>query len=364
MMRIGVYEDGSEAMGLSLGEEWPQPTCPGENGNKTEKDLSFLRPRRAHKGDIVLTAGFSLAIHAAVVVMAALMHLFVVPSPEHRGSFITVNLVGPADAGTGSEGAGNGSASESGSPYPAAAVQSHTPDAARTVRDETASRRPMAELCSMKAQVEMNQEKNQPPALGNAARSEATPVAAPVPRKSSVQKDRKKILAVREPKTEPPAAASSASAALSSPVHSAGVPSVCRDFDTSGDGGGGAGSGGKAGHDAGGPSSGGSHGGMGHGSNRFELKQVDQAPSPIRKVEPEFPPAARRMGVGGSVVVRFLVKADGSVGEASVVRAEPGGVFERNALEAVGKWRFKPGLHRGEAVATWVVLSVQFRLSK
>lgn len=374
MLSIGVYENAPETFCVAGGEEWFPPACRDEDGDAPEKDLSFLWLRRAHQGELVLAAGLSLAIHAAVLALAVLLHLFGVPSPEHRGSFITVNLVGPAEVGTGSDGGRTGPGSESGSPYPAAVAQPHTPAAARTVRDDAASREPVTELCSMKARAEMKQEKSRPPAPGGTV----PPEAPPVPRKSSAHTDRKKIVAVRESKPEPRDGASSTPDVVSSDAHSAVTPSVCRDDVTSGDCDGGSGSAGraghgagalsgggdKAGHDGGGPSGNGSPGGKGHGSNRFELKQVDQAPCPIRKVEPEFPQAARRMGVGGSVVVRFLVKADGSVGEASVVRAEPGGVFERNALEAVGKWRFKPGLYRGEAVATWVVLSVQFRLLK
>lgn len=358
MISIGVYEDTPETISVAGEEERLPPMCRSEDGDEPEKDLSSLWPRRAQKGDIVLATGFSLATHAAVLVLAVLLHLLVVPPPEHRGSFITVNLVGPADARTGSDGAQNGSGSESGSPHPA------MPGAAGARRDETTLRERMMEPCSLKVEAEMKPEMNLPPALSDAAHSEATPVPTPVPRKSSAQKERKKIVAVRESKPEPPAGVSSVPSAAPPDVHSAGAPSATPDGETSGDGGRGVSSGGKGGHDPSGLSGGESPGGRGHGSNRFELKQVDKAPCPIQKVEPEFPPAARRMGVGGSVVVRFLVKADGSVGEASVVRAEPSGVFERNALEAVGKWRFEPGCYHGKAVATWVVLAVQFRLSK
>ncbi len=105
----------------------------------------------------------------------------------------------------------------------------------------------------------------------------------------------------------------------------------------------------------------GSGGGMG---GEFGLKQVDQAPVPVRKVTPEFPEAARKLGTSGKVLLKFLVKTDGSVIRASVVEASPKGLFDHSALEAVYNWRFTPGVYHGRAVATWVMLPVYFRLSR
>jgi protein TonB len=102
-------------------------------------------------------------------------------------------------------------------------------------------------------------------------------------------------------------------------------------------------------------------GGSGEG---MEIRQVDQPPVVINRVEPDYPPDARRMHIGGRVVVRFLVKADGSVTKASIVEATPEGVFERSALAAVNKWRFKPGRFKGSDVATWVLLPVEYRMAR
>ncbi|MBI5591714.1 MAG: energy transducer TonB [Deltaproteobacteria bacterium] len=104
--------------------------------------------------------------------------------------------------------------------------------------------------------------------------------------------------------------------------------------------------------------------GTGGTGGAFDLKQVDQPPVPIRKVDPEFPPAARKLGVSGSVTIKFLVKADGSVIKDSVLEANPEGLFDQCALDAIRKWHFTPGIYQGKAVATWVILPVQFRLSR
>ena len=70
------------------------------------------------------------------------------------------------------------------------------------------------------------------------------------------------------------------------------------------------------------------------------------------------------MGIAGRVVVRFLVKIDVTVSKASVVESVPTGIFERSALEAIVKWRVKPGRYKGNLVATWVLLPIQFRLTR
>jgi TonB family protein len=101
-----------------------------------------------------------------------------------------------------------------------------------------------------------------------------------------------------------------------------------------------------------------------NGLDEFSLQQLDQPPSPTRKIEPEFPLMARRLGISGKVVVKFLVKADGNVAKASIVEAEPREIFEQSALEAIRDWQFIPGRFHGEAVATWVILPIQFRLTR
>ncbi len=61
---------------------------------------------------------------------------------------------------------------------------------------------------------------------------------------------------------------------------------------------------------------------------------------------PKYPPAAQRAGASGSVQVEFTVGTDGAVSSARVVSSD--GVrqfqreFEREALNAVKRWRFQP----------------------
>ncbi|QWP77680.1 energy transducer TonB [Lysobacter sp. K5869] len=69
------------------------------------------------------------------------------------------------------------------------------------------------------------------------------------------------------------------------------------------------------------------------------------AASDLRAVStpaPRYPPEALRAGTSGEVQVEFTVGTDGSVTAARVVRANPARVFDREAVNAVRKWRFQP----------------------
>ncbi|WP_299344686.1 energy transducer TonB [uncultured Pseudoxanthomonas sp.] len=57
---------------------------------------------------------------------------------------------------------------------------------------------------------------------------------------------------------------------------------------------------------------------------------------------PRYPPEALRSGTQGEVLVEITVGVDGSVTNARVVRATPARVFDREALNAVRRWRFEP----------------------
>lgn len=69
----------------------------------------------------------------------------------------------------------------------------------------------------------------------------------------------------------------------------------------------------------------------------------------IHYAQPQYPPSARDRGIEGWVDVQFMVRADGTVGEASVVGAQPTGVFEQSALDAVRHWLYQPLGHEQRA---------------
>ncbi|MGM0525165.1 MAG: energy transducer TonB [Pseudomonadota bacterium] len=85
--------------------------------------------------------------------------------------------------------------------------------------------------------------------------------------------------------------------------------------------------------------------------NGASLQSSDGEYLPIVKVQATYPRRAMQRGIEGYVVVEFTVTPQGSVRDPVVVQAEPEGVFEQSALDAVLKFKYKPRVIDGEPVA-------------
>jgi protein TonB len=71
---------------------------------------------------------------------------------------------------------------------------------------------------------------------------------------------------------------------------------------------------------------------------------------PIVKVQPTYPRRALSRGIEGYVIVEFTVTTNGSVRDPVVVEAVPENVFNRAAMKAALKFKYKPRVIDGEAV--------------
>jgi len=96
----------------------------------------------------------------------------------------------------------------------------------------------------------------------------------------------------------------------------------------------------------------------------FNSGDLDQPPRKRLPVsEPIYPYKARQRNIEGYVKVKFLVRADGTVGEASILDDQPKGLFSDATLKAVPLWRFHPGVIDGQAVPSWVITTIHFTLN-
>lgn len=77
------------------------------------------------------------------------------------------------------------------------------------------------------------------------------------------------------------------------------------------------------------------------------------------KVEPSYPPVARRAGLGGRVTVRAVIAEDGSVASVEVF-ASTNPLFNEAAVDAVRKWRYRPALMNGRPVRVFFSVVVDF----
>jgi protein TonB len=121
----------------------------------------------------------------------------------------------------------------------------------------------------------------------------------------------------------------------------------------------GTGSGGGVGSGRGpgvGPGSGG-----GFGGGAYKIGGGVSQPQLISKIEPEYSEEARKAKWQGTVELQIVVDEHGIPKEMRVTRALGLGL-DQKAMEAVAKWRFKPGTKDGKAVPVIATVQVNFRL--
>jgi periplasmic protein TonB len=105
-----------------------------------------------------------------------------------------------------------------------------------------------------------------------------------------------------------------------------------------------------------GPGSGG-----GFGGGAYRIGGGVSPPSVISKVEPEYSEEARKAKWQGTVILQLVVDEHGMPRDMRVTRSLGLGL-DQKAIEAVGKWRFKPGMKDGKPVPVIATIEVNFRL--
>jgi protein TonB len=85
---------------------------------------------------------------------------------------------------------------------------------------------------------------------------------------------------------------------------------------------------------------------------------------PIVRIEPSYPRDAALKGIEGYVKVMLTILPDGSVGEARVIDSNPPRIFNREAIRAVLRWKFKPRIVDGQAVSREAEQTIEFNLNQ
>ena len=97
----------------------------------------------------------------------------------------------------------------------------------------------------------------------------------------------------------------------------------------------------------------------GAGDDPNSLAHADYASNP----PPIYPAVARRREQQGTVTVKVLVGADGSVERAEIADSSGFDALDDAALDTVrSRWRFVPARHAGLAVESWVLVPIRFAL--
>ncbi len=82
----------------------------------------------------------------------------------------------------------------------------------------------------------------------------------------------------------------------------------------------------------------------------------------LRNPPPRYPPAARRNGDEGTVMLRVLVTIDGAAARVELDRSSGSALLDGAAQDAVRGWRFVPARRGTQNVEDWVRVPVVFRL--
>jgi protein TonB len=86
---------------------------------------------------------------------------------------------------------------------------------------------------------------------------------------------------------------------------------------------------------------------------------------PIVKVAPQYPRRAAQRGIEGYVILEFTVTKLGTVINPVVIEAKPANVFDRSAMSAALKFKYKPKIVDGVAQeVTGVRNIIRFQLEK
>jgi TonB family protein len=85
------------------------------------------------------------------------------------------------------------------------------------------------------------------------------------------------------------------------------------------------------------------------------------APVPVYTADPPYTGAARGQKIQGTVMLQIIVDTSGLPQNVEVIKPLGYGL-DRNAVETVRQYRFKPGMKDGKPVAVYMTVAINFRL--
>lgn len=83
---------------------------------------------------------------------------------------------------------------------------------------------------------------------------------------------------------------------------------------------------------------------------------------PLVAIKPNYPRQAFARKIEGFVRARLEINPEGSVVSVEIIEAEPRGVFEREAIRALYRYKFRPRMVDGQAMPQQAVQTIEFTL--
>ncbi len=84
---------------------------------------------------------------------------------------------------------------------------------------------------------------------------------------------------------------------------------------------------------------------------------------PLVRIQPQYPRRAAIARIEGYVTIAFTITETGSVADPTVIESKPPRVFDREAIRAMLKWKFKPRVVDGVPVARRATQKLVFQLA-
>jgi TonB family protein len=92
----------------------------------------------------------------------------------------------------------------------------------------------------------------------------------------------------------------------------------------------------------------------------YKRRGALSGPVPMEKADPKYPPGLIKEHVQGDVVLYAIIRKNGSVDSIQLVRGvDP--ELDRNAMEALSRWKFRPGTREGEPIDVEAVVRIPFK---
>lgn len=85
---------------------------------------------------------------------------------------------------------------------------------------------------------------------------------------------------------------------------------------------------------------------------------------PLVRMPAQYPTKAKRRNIEGFVKARLEINAQGTVDSVEIVEAKPRGIFERSAIRALYKYKFKPQMIDGKPQPQTVTQTLEYTLDK
>ena len=91
---------------------------------------------------------------------------------------------------------------------------------------------------------------------------------------------------------------------------------------------------------------------------------LDAPPQPTSKIPPTYPSSLLSQGKGGRVLISCTIDATGKVVGTTIKQSSGHPELDKAAINAVNRWKFKPGTRGGKNVKSVAVVPFNFEVKK